>query len=195
MPTTPPPAGATALAEALIRVNEGFSAAPYKDVAGVWTIGSGLTRLNGVAVTGNTAPITKAQDDAALGYELAQTRTLLGSTVKVPLADHEWAALASFAYNVGGRQFGTSTLLRLLNQGNRVGAAKEFAKWNIAGGRVVQGLVNRRKREAAMFLGEDVPGVTPDEVPDPALVAAVKAVLAAGGAVTGLDAAVAAARG
>jgi len=32
------------------------------------------------------------------------------------------------------------------------GAASEFPKWNKAGGKVLQGLVNRRAAERAMFL-------------------------------------------
>ena len=33
-----------------------------------------------------------------------------------------------------------------------VGASKEFAKWNLANGHILQGLVNRRQAEMRLFL-------------------------------------------
>jgi hypothetical protein len=57
----------------------------------------------------------------------------------------------SFAFNVGMGNVRSSTLLRLLNQGNYDGAAAQFGRWIKAGGRVLRGLVRRRAAERALF--------------------------------------------
>ena len=45
-----------------------------------------------------------------------------------------------------------STLRQKLNRGDKEGAAEEFLKYTIAGGKVLKGLVNRRNDERAIFL-------------------------------------------
>jgi peptidoglycan hydrolase-like protein with peptidoglycan-binding domain len=47
---------------------------------------------------------------------------------------------------------GSSTLLQKLNRKDYAGAAKEFARWNKAGGTVLAGLTKRRAAEAALFV-------------------------------------------
>lgn len=64
----------------------------------------------------------------------------------------------SFTFNVGTGAFRSSTLLKRLNAGDYQGAASEFGKWVKAGGKVLPGLVRRRKEEAALFLTPDAPG-------------------------------------
>jgi lysozyme len=39
-----------------------------------------------------------------------------------------------------------------LNRGQFEGAADEFPKWRKAGGRIIKGLVRRRKQERELFL-------------------------------------------
>jgi len=67
--------------------------------------------------------------------------------------DNQFAALVSFAYNVGEGEGGleTSTLLKLHNAGDYEGAAKEFARWKYSGGRVMKGLIRRRAEEAELY--------------------------------------------
>lgn len=67
--------------------------------------------------------------------------------VKVPLHQHEYDAFISLAYNIGVGAFCGSTLVRLLNAGDYAGACAQISRWIRAGGRVVQGLVNRRAAE------------------------------------------------
>lgn len=62
------------------------------------------------------------------------------------------SALASFTYNLGEGNLSKSTLLKKLNAKDYKGAAAEFPKWNKAGGRVLAGLVKRRKAEMELFL-------------------------------------------
>lgn len=72
--------------------------------------------------------------------------------VKVPLTANQLGALVSFTYNLGAQSLKESTLRRLLNEGDYVGAAGQFARWNKAAGKVLKGLVKRRAAEAALFV-------------------------------------------
>jgi lysozyme len=61
-------------------------------------------------------------------------------------------ALVSFAFNVGLGTLQRSTLRQKHNRGDYDGAADEFLKYCLGGGKVLKGLVNRRKDERAMYL-------------------------------------------
>ena len=71
--------------------------------------------------------------------------------------DNQFAALVSFVFNCGIGNFKRSTLLRRVNAGDFAGAAREFPRWNKAGGQVLKGLTLRREAEAALFM-RAVPG-------------------------------------
>lgn len=114
-----------------------------------WTVGWGATG----AGIGPGTTWTQEQANARFDADLARFDTGVMRAVKVPVAPHERAALISFAYNVGLGAFSRSTLLRKLNAGDKAGAAKEFARWNRANGKVMAGLTRRRAAEAALFQG------------------------------------------
>jgi len=118
----------------------------YLCPADVWTIGYGHTK--GV---GQGDKITQAGADAFLAQDVLWVAAAVGNKVMVPLNTNQEAALYSFIYNVGAGAFGKSTLLRKLNDWDYEGAANEFKRWNKGGGRVLNGLVRRRKAEAALF--------------------------------------------
>ncbi|MDE1138212.1 MAG: lysozyme [Paraburkholderia tropica] len=113
-----------------------------------WTCGWGQT---GPDVKQGTV-WTQAQADTRLEQTLAHCGDDIDFAVKVSLAAREKAALADLRYNIGVGAFGSSTLLKLLNAGDRAGAAAQFAVWNKAGGVVLAGLVARRARERDLFL-------------------------------------------
>ena len=75
------------------------------------------------------------------------------TTLWPKLAQNERDALISFAFNVGLGAYGSSTLLKKLNQGDKLGAANEFPRWVYASGQKLPGLVRRRESERKMFLG------------------------------------------
>lgn len=77
--------------------------------------------------------------------------------MQVYLTANQKAALIDFVYNLGAGAFGSSTLLKKLNAGDYKGAADEFPKWVYAGGRVLGGLVNRRKIERDLFIKDTLP--------------------------------------
>ena len=66
--------------------------------------------------------------------------------------DHQFAALVSFAFNLGPAALAGSTLLKLHNAGHYRAAASQFGRWNHAAGRVLRGLTIRRAKEAALYL-------------------------------------------
>ncbi len=116
-----------------------------------WTIGWGHT---GSAVHYGLA-WTQAQADTQLLADMASAQTTVRSAVKVSITFNEFVALCDFVFNVGAAAFVGSTLLRKLNSGDTSEAGQEFARWNIAGGIVLRGLVTRRANEAALFATPD----------------------------------------
>jgi len=119
----------------------------YRCPAGVWTCGWGCTE----GVTANTR-WTEAEATERLSREIAKFEKAVDQLVTVPLNQNQFDALVSFAYNCGIGALGESTLLKRLNVGDVQGAALQFPRWNRGGGRVLQGLVNRRAREQALFM-------------------------------------------
>lgn len=125
----------------------------------VWTIGWGCTS--------NVQPgmiWTEAEAEAALIRELEEHAAIVDRVVTVPIGENNRAALISFQYNCGGLP--GSTLLKKLNANDFDGAAREFDKWNKAGGTVYKGLVRRRAAERALFEQDardpDIPADEPD---------------------------------
>lgn len=131
----------------LVKTFEGCRLKAYLCPAGILTIGYGRTTN---VKRGDTC--TQAQADAWLVAEYDAFEAKVRSLVKVPLTANQLGALVSFAYNVGVVALGSSTLLRLLNQGDYAGAAAQFSRWNKAAGRVLAGLTTRRAAEAALFV-------------------------------------------
>lgn len=126
---------------------EDGSCKAYRCPAGVWTCGWGCTEN----VDAHTH-WTKAEAEQRFRDELDKFEVAVMKHVKVPLNQNEFDALVSFAYNCGEGALAKSTLLKKLNAEKRTDAAKQFASWSRGGGRVLNGLVARRAREAALFL-------------------------------------------
>lgn len=141
-------------AEEFIIEQEGSHLEAYQDTGGVWTIGYGNTfhyDLNRRVRAGDT--ITEYQAIKYLRIAANQATNDVLDLVDVPLNQNQLDSLTSFVFNIGREQFRTSTFLRKLNAGlPKTEVAKEFDKWIFDNGVRVQGLVNRRKREKALFL-------------------------------------------
>ena len=120
----------------------------YKDTGGVWTIGWGHTK--GVK---EGMICTKMQAEKWLREDLAAAEACVDGSVRVPLGDNQFAALCLFAFNVGITAFRDSTLLKLLNGGNYAAVPSQLLLWVHDNGKVVQGLVNRRKAEIQLWHG------------------------------------------
>lgn len=134
--------GVLGMTGALVSWFEGRSLVAYLDPVGIPTICEGVTL--GVKLGDQATP---AQCDQLLQRELRIALTAVDRQVRAPLPDTRRAALGSFVYNVGERQFSSSTLLRLLNSGDVRGACAQLSRWVYAGGKQLAGLVNRRAAE------------------------------------------------
>ena len=143
----------------LIQEFEQFVNAPYLDSARVWTIGYGSTYYpNGKPVTGRDKPITREYAETiqrhviATDFEPVINELLAKEIASGFITQNMYDAIVSLAYNIGINGFKKSSVLRLLKQGDKQNAADAFLLWNMAGGKVLRGLVKRRERERKLFL-------------------------------------------
>lgn len=136
---------AIALALGLIMPWEGKRNDAYIPIPGdVPTICYGSTK--GV-VLGQRA--TDVECKTMLFQDAAEHGSGIAYCIHVEVPRESLAAFISFSYNVGTNAFCKSTLVRKLNAGDLAGACAELSKWDKAGGKVRQGLVNRRAAERA----------------------------------------------
>ena len=122
----------------------------YLDPVGILTIGWGHTNATGRRFSADTV-WTQAECDAVLREDIAKFESAVRGLAKVELEQCQFDALVSFAYNCGVGNLKSSTLLRKVNRRDFSAAAREFAKWNKAGGHVLKGLTRRRAAEATLF--------------------------------------------
>jgi lysozyme len=134
----------------LIKSFEGLRLSAYKPVPTeqYWTIGYGHYGADVSATEKWTA--SKAED--MLKSDLKVYADGVNKVLTHSVNQNQFDALVSFAYNLGVTALKTSTLLKLLNKGDFIGASNEFEKWVHSNGNVLQGLVTRRKAEKALFL-------------------------------------------
>jgi GH24 family phage-related lysozyme (muramidase) len=118
-----------------------------------WTIGWGATGrddFNGGRIGPGTV-WTQAQCDARLATDLARYAAEVAAAIgDAPTTQAQFDALVSFHYNTGA--IARATLTKRHIAGDYQGAAREFARWTRAGGRVLKGLVRRRAAEAELYL-------------------------------------------
>ena len=126
----------------LLILREGLRLKAYKDVKGIWTIGVGHTGPE--VVEGLVWTNEKAHDTFKEDVTWAEDAVNL---VKVPLTQNQFDALVSFVFNIGAGAWKRSTMLKMLNVGNYVGAAKQFDRWVIP----IQ-ITSRRMSEKKQFL-------------------------------------------
>lgn len=132
---------------AIIKESEGLRFRAYRCPAGVWTIGYGHT-LN--VLKGDTCTEEKAAEWLRKDCERAEQA--IEQLVTVPLTDNQFSALVSWVFNLGPEALKESTLLRKLNAAEYAAVPGEMKKWNKANGVTLNGLVARRKKEAALWL-------------------------------------------
>ena len=131
----------------LTEKSEGVSLSSYQDSGGVLTIGYGHTGPD----VGPDLTITQDQAQRFLSQDLLSAEQTVNQFVEVPLDQEEFNALVDFVFNVGQQNFVTSTLLRLLNNGDFQGAAQQLPRWDKCNGEVLNGLLERRHAEENMF--------------------------------------------
>jgi len=138
---------ALAIATAFIAPWEGEELRAYRDIVGVPTICYGETR--GVRM-GDVA--THAECQTMLARGVAEFAQAIAPCLPTTVPDKTRAAFISAAYNIGSGAFCNSSMSRRAKAGDLRGACDALMLWVKAGGRTVQGLVNRRSAERALCL-------------------------------------------
>jgi len=142
------------VAATLCRPFEGLRLQPYICPAGYPTIGYGTVfKPDGTKVTMDHPPISKETAEAWLVSELRHNY-LAGVLKASPgLLAHPRAlgAMTDFAYNLGVGRYRSSTLRRRVEAQDWEGAKEQLMLWVRGGGKVLPGLVRRRKAEAKLL--------------------------------------------
>ena len=95
---------------------------------------------------------TLEEADAVLSKDLERFIRGVSKYCPVITSQGQLDALVSFSFNLGLGTLQRSTLRQKHNRGNFEGAAEEFLKYTKAGGKVLKGLVIRRKDERAAYV-------------------------------------------
>ena len=137
---------------AIIKHFEGYSSTVYADPIGIPTIGFGsIWDKDGDRLTMDHGPITEVEAEFLLVRELKHVESAIAKLIGVELTENQFSAIGSLTYNIGSGRLKSSTLRAKLNRGDYSGASAEFPKWRRAGGRILKGLVRRRKAERELF--------------------------------------------
>lgn len=136
---------------ALIKHFEGCVLKAYPDPAtGGEPITIGFGHTGGVRL-GDT--VTEAEAMTLLVLDLKRFEKGVDAAVHRRLEQHQYDACISLAFNIGLGNFGNSTLVKKLNNGDDAGAAVEFLRWDKAAGKQMRGLTRRRRAESYVFHG------------------------------------------
>jgi len=99
--------------------------------------------------------ISADEAETLLLRDLAVYEAAVVKTVRAPLSDNQFAALVSFAYNVGAAAFAASKIPALINNGRYDAVPAELMRYVYAKGKRLEGLVNRRAAEAGLWAKGD----------------------------------------
>jgi len=133
---------------------------PKMDPVGIWTEGYGramrdkkgnfLKGIKNKALAEQSTTIqTVAEAEKALNEDLGPREYIVMQNIKVKLNQNQFDALVSYVYNTGG----SSTLYKLINTKASEDAIRTWftTKYITSEGKVLPGLVKRRKMEADLF--------------------------------------------
>jgi lysozyme len=138
----------------LIKSFEGFRERPYDDGTGVMTIGYGETRkpLRRRLTEPQAARLLAQRLDR--DYEPA-VRAVFNGPGALPFNQHRYDALVSFVYNLGPNALkggsGFETIGRAISARDLRAIARAMPLYSNPGTSVHEGLLRRRKAEAALF--------------------------------------------
>lgn len=134
---------------------EGISLQLYLDSVNVRTIGPGLTRSEYPDI--NTWPwsktITMQEAMDKFSVSLKKYEDAVNKTLKVAVNQNQFDALVSICYNIGTGGMANSTFIKRINSKSPDSQIKSaMMAWVKAGGKTLQGLVNRRTKEVNLYL-------------------------------------------
>ena len=135
----------------LIKGYEGLRMSAHYTPNEEWTVGYGHTETARHGMN-----VTETDAERLLRTDVQPIERLIADTVRAPLNQNEHDALISLIFNIGAENWRRSTVLRKLNEGDKLAAAKGFEFWTRArvNGELVtlDGLVRRRAAEKSLFL-------------------------------------------
>lgn len=132
----------------LLHEREGRRTKAYRDSQGYWTIGLGHLLSSDKSADFSGLVWTQEEVEEAWLKDKARFEQAVNDALRVAIPQHAFDALVSFAYNVGVTAFQVSTLLRMINAGNMVEAARQFDRWHIPAE-----ITSRRNGEREQFKG------------------------------------------
>ena len=148
----------------MIKHHEGVRFKPYRCPAKLWTIGVGhvlypiqgalpLDQRDSFSLEQNDSrTFSTGEVDGLLTFDLQRFEVGITRLFPMVLAQGQFDALVSFAFNLGLGGVQRSTLRQKVIRNEIQEAADEFLKFVRGGGRVLPGLVKRRNDERALFL-------------------------------------------
>jgi lysozyme len=135
--------------------HEGVRTKPYRCPAGLWTVGVGHLIGDGLTLPDSwNRTFSLEEVYAILATDVRKFELGVDRYINVQLTQNQYDAIISFAFNLGLGTLQRSTLRAKLNRGDKEGAIESLLKYNKAGGKVLKGLDNRRKDEAALFMSK-----------------------------------------
>ncbi|NBW08540.1 MAG: hypothetical protein EBR82_10995, partial [Caulobacteraceae bacterium] len=129
----------------LIKSFEGFRPRAIRRDDGQWVIGYGHTLS-----AREGASVSEADAELLLQYDLIPVAKAVNEGVSAPLNQHQFDALASFAFSVGVDRFQSSDVLSRLNAGFTGEAADALIGWPEPV--VAETALRRRAAERALFV-------------------------------------------
>jgi lysozyme len=137
---------AAAIVTPLVAGWEGKRNDPYPDIVAVQTVCYGETRV----------PMRRYSDAECDDMLAEALRGFVGDVLarnpELRERPHQLAAATSLAYNIGTAAYRRSSAARHFSKGRWREGCDTILLWNRAGGKVIRGLVNRRRAERAVCL-------------------------------------------
>lgn len=148
----------------MIAHHEGLRFKPYRCPAQLWTIGVGHVLYPDQAKIPfdqrgayplrpeDNRTFSKDEVDGILRSDLQRFERGVAQLIPVRLTQGQFDACVSFAFNVGLGTLQRSTFRQKVIRGEKDAAIASLLQYCKAGGKVLRGLENRRKDEAALFI-------------------------------------------
>ncbi|WP_313444474.1 lysozyme, partial [Brevundimonas sp.] len=128
----------------LIKSFEGFRPRAMQRSDGRWVIGYGHTQS-----AREGASVSEAEAELLMQYDLIPVVKAVTDHVRVPLNQHQFDALASFAFSIGADRFAASDVVAQLNAGSARQASASMSTW--ADEAAAETPTRRRSAEHALF--------------------------------------------
>ena len=148
----------------LIKHHEGVRFRPYRCPARLHTVGVGHVmypeqgklkvenRDEFLLRPEDNRTFSKDEVDGILRSDLQRFERGVAQLIPVALTQGQFDACVSFAFNVGLGTLQRSTFRQKVIRGEKDAAIASLLQYCKAGGKVLRGLENRRKDEAALFM-------------------------------------------